>query len=111
MLTKNTKLMAKAMFIGCNGYYPTLGGMIVGASIQCCEKCREDMIEFETGGMSLSTQDEKINMLEVAQYLELKLYSYNDYASSCNIEDFNDEYSIVCSECNDELMDKFYEDN
>jgi len=115
MLSLSTRVIAKQAFTECTHYTKSLNGMVSGSMVEKCDCCNEEMVCFTTGAISFSEDNGKgsipVDMLEVMKYLGLRELNPNIHQDCSNVEDYNDEYAVVCPDCNEEIMEAYYASN
>lgn len=106
------KYMAKNYYDGCKYFSVDDQNMATGYATSACDCCHNEMIDYTAPSSKISQGDLKsleYDMREVCEAIGLKERDNVDYLpEGSNIEDYSDEYQCVCSDCYDDIMQKFY---
>lgn len=108
-ITYKTKIIAKAKFKDCT-HYTKNGLMVSGVLISSCERCGCDMAVFSTPDMLFRNENGgEVDVKKLCEdYLGLKHIDLDLYPESGNVEDYSDEFEVVCSDCCEEIMENYY---
>jgi len=103
----NTILKAKKVFRNCDFFQEVIFGMISGFSLTRCECCQKELIECKTLPIKFENGE---NMIELAEKIGLIQKSKVGYTEMKNVEDFSDEFQIVCEDCGEEILTKYLDE-